>query len=103
MSSRFEHYRIAREAWQPNRAGYQASVRSWWLFKSLKPASPRVICTPVMLAAARSRPGSHNDIAEAGQLGRVPALELQDTSMPITMTAILICSRKATPAGGAPD
>jgi hypothetical protein len=71
--------------------------------KRPRPAIPAVICTPVMLAAARSWPGSHTDIPEAGQLGRVPALELQDTSMPITMTAILIRSRKATPAGGAPD
>jgi hypothetical protein len=27
MTSRFGHYRIAREAWQPTWDGYQASVR----------------------------------------------------------------------------
>jgi hypothetical protein len=71
--------------------------------KTSQTGEPAVICTPVMLAAARSWPGSHTDIPEAGRLGRVPALELQITSMPITMTAILIRSRKAAPAGGAPN
>jgi len=59
MTARFEHHRIAREAWQPTWAGYQAPVRSCSLWKRPRPASPAVICTPVMLAPARSWPDSH--------------------------------------------
>jgi hypothetical protein len=48
--------------------------------KTSQTGEPAVICTPVMLAAARSWPGSQTDIPEAGQLGRVPALELQNVN-----------------------